>query len=271
MIQFENVSFAYNKKNTISDVSFTIEDGDFVVIVGTNGAGKSTLSKMCNGLLKPTKGRVLVDGMNTLTTKTSALARRVGFLFQNPDRQICQNTVKEEILFGLRCVYTDEQQIQEKYERTVKNFDLPQDKAPFSLSRGERQRVALASLIAVEPDILLLDEPTTGLDYRECMQMMEYIKEMNRQGTTIIMVCHDMEVVLDFADRILVMHDGRLVADGKTQDIFMNKEVLEQANLLPPQIAGVALELGEGFENIFRVSEMMACIKERKLQNERIS
>ena len=260
VISFEKVFFAYDKKATLRDISFSIKQGEFVAIVGTNGAGKSTMSRMVNGLLKPMEGCVTVKGMDTRKTKTSVLAKHVGFLFQNPDRQICQNTVKEEILFGLNCIYKDEALIQERLEKVLKLFELDEKKDPFSLSRGERQRVALASLIALEPEILILDEPTTGLDYRECMDIMAEIKKLNQKGITVVMVCHDMEVVLDFADRVLVIHEGEVRADNDTRTIFSNNEVLLEASLLPPQIAGVSMELGSQWKNIFETRQMVKAV-----------
>lgn len=213
MIQFEQVSFSYGKQSIIKNVNFTINKGDFVAIIGANGAGKSTISKLMNGLLKPTLGTVTIAGYDTKRTRTSILVKHVGFLFQNPDRQICQNTVRDEIMFGIRLFSKEQDRSARRVDAIMKKFHLRADKSPFSLSRGERQKVALASLIAVEPEILILDEPTTGLDHRECMQMMECIREMNKKGVTVVMVCHDMEVVKNFASRILVISGGELIAD----------------------------------------------------------
>lgn len=188
LINFKNVCFGYDKTETIKNISFNIEKGEFAAIVGENGAGKSTLSKLVNGLLKPDSGKVIINGMDTLTTKSSILAKHIGFLFQNPDRQICKNTVREEILFGLNLAFDDKKLIEERLKKTLKDFDFDAESNPFNLSRGERQRIALASLIAIEPEILLLDEPTTGLDYRECMCIMGIIRVLNEKGVTIIMV-----------------------------------------------------------------------------------
>lgn len=276
MINFKNVCFGYDKTETIKNISFNIEKGEFAAIVGENGAGKSTLSKLVNGLLKPDSGKVIINGMDTLTTKSSILAKHIGFLFQNPDRQICKNAVREEILFGLNLAFDDKKLIEERLKKTLKDFDFDAESNPFNLSRGERQRIALASLIAIEPEILLLDEPTTGLDYRECMCIMGIIRVLNEKGVTIIMVCHDMEVVLDFAKRILVISAGELIADGETKKIFRSPEVLYKASLIAPQIAHLAIKLGDGFEDVFSVEEMTEalinrCKHERINADERIS
>lgn len=277
MVNLENVSFAYdNKSMTISNLSFNIKKGEFVAVIGSNGAGKSTLCKLLNGILKPTSGNVVINGMNTGTTKTSTLARHIGFLFQNPDRQICKNTVEEEILFGLELALNDKKLIKKRLEKVIAAFEFKRDSNPFQLSRGERQRVALASLIAVEPEILILDEPTTGLDYRECIGIMEIIKELNGRGVTVIAISHDMELVLDYAKRVLVLSEGRLIADGETKKIFRMPEVLDKASIIPAQIVQLALRLGEGFEGIFDVEEMISVIskkmdKERTDANEGVS
>lgn len=252
MIQLEHVGFAYPAQGaTVRDLSFRIGKGEFAAILGANGAGKTTTLKLIDGLIKPTEGRVLIGGRDTRETRVSQRARQVGFLFQNPDRQICQNTVREEILFGLRAVRGGEGEdaLRQRADAVLDDFGFTGEEEPFSLSRGQRQRVALASILAVEPEVLILDEPTTGLDYRECCHIMDRIAQMNREkGVTVVMVCHDMEVVLDYARRALVMADGRLLADGPVKTIFRDAQLAERASLLPPQMIGLALRLDEGFE-----------------------
>src|SRR5690554_1022914 len=181
MIRLQNVCFSYDQDRTLSNISFQLKKGEFTAIIGANGAGKSTLCRLLNGLLKPSSGSVEVNGLDTRHTKSSILARQIGFLFQNPDRQICKNTVAEEILFGLELLYKDRELIKKRLETVLSMFGFSGETNPFNLSRGERQRLALASLIAVEPEILILDEPTTGLDYNECIEIMEIIKDMNKR------------------------------------------------------------------------------------------
>jgi energy-coupling factor transport system ATP-binding protein len=265
LIKFTDVCFAYDKNNILNNISFSVEKGEFVAIVGRNGAGKTTLMKMFNGILKPTAGTVKIADLDTKMTKTSELARHVGFLFQNPDRQICQNTVKDEIAFGLNCIYTNKDEIEKRVADTIKSFGLNGDKDPFSLSRGERQKVALASIIAISPDILVLDEPTTGLDYKECMQIMETIKELNEKGTTVIMVCHDMELVTDFAQRVIVLGEGSILADDSCRKVMIDANVLESASLAPPQIAELAIRLGDDFKGILTLDDMTSKIESRCL------
>ena len=257
-ITFDHVSFAYQKQQTtVNDVTFSIKRGEFAAIAGSNGAGKSTISKMFNGLLLPSSGNVIIDGQDTKSVRTSDLAKKIGFLFQNPDTQICQNTVRDEILFGLRCISKDEAFIQTRYDFVMSEFSFREDAEPFNLSRGERQMLALASIFAIQPEILVLDEPTTGLDYKECMHVMQMVKHLNEQGTTVIMVCHDMELVLDFARTVYVIHDGALLKKGSTREIFADHLLLKQASLAPPQIAQLSRLLGEGFQNVFTVDELI--------------
>lgn len=252
MIELEHVSFAYPAQGpTVRDLSFRIGSGEFVAILGANGAGKTTTVRLIDGLVRPTSGRVLIDGIDTAHSSVSERARRVGFLFQNPDRQICKNTVREEILFGLRTVRGEEsaEAHEARLSQVLREFSFTGEEEPFSLSRGQRQRVALASILAAEPSVLILDEPTTGLDYRECCHIMDQIQAMNRrQQVTVIMVCHDMEIVSDYASRALVMAGGELLADGPVREIFRDRDLMERASILPPQITGLALRLGEGFE-----------------------
>ena len=253
MIKLDHVSFAYPEQGpSVDDVSFRVEDGEFVAILGANGAGKTTTVRLIDGLIRPTAGKVEINGTDTATSSVSERARRVGFLFQNPDRQICKNTVREEILFGLRTVRGDEgdEALQARCDEVLKDFGFTGDEEPFSLSRGQRQRVALASILAVEPEILILDEPTTGLDYFECCHIMDRIRRMNEEKkVTVIMVCHDMEVVLDYAQRALVMAGGHLLADGPVKEVFRDTALMEKASILSPQMIGLSLRLGEGFED----------------------
>ncbi len=249
MIEFKNVSASYsNEVPVLKDVSFTINDGDFVAFVGTNGAGKSTTMRLCNGLLKPVSGEVLIDGVPTTQLRVSELARRVGFLFQNPDRQICCETVRDELMFSFKAQDNDTPEAHERVDEIIELFDFDPAAEPFLLNRGTRQLLALASIIVTAPPVVILDEPTTGLDFRECEKVMGVVRSLHEQGTTVIMVCHDMEVVADFAQRIIVMADGGVVADGPTFDILRQPSVLRRASLMPPQIVDIALRLAADAE-----------------------
>lgn len=270
MISFEHVSAAYTAETPIlNDVSFTIEDGEFIAFVGTNGAGKSTTMRLINGLLKPTAGQVLIDGTPTTQLKTSELARRVGFLFQNPDRQICCNSVRDELEFGFKAQDALTDEARARVDAIIDEFGFDPDAEPYLLNRGTRQLLALASIIVMEPPVIVLDEPTTGLDFRECQKVMEIVARLHREGKTIVMVCHDMEVVGDYAQRIVVMTRGELVAQGPTFQLLRNPEVLRRADLVPPQVVAISMELvarhpeltGTAVDNANTLQELTAALQ----------
>lgn len=264
MLKFDHVKFGYeDDKVIINDLSFHIHKGDFVALIGANGAGKSTISRLCNGLLHPVSGKVFVDGEDTALTKTSALAKKIGFLFQNPDRQICRNTVSEELAFSLEIQGVAQEEITRRVNEMLSIFHLDGEWFPFNRSRGERQRIALASVLVGEPDMLILDEPTTGLDYLECIGIMDYVTKLNQEkGTTVLMVSHDMELVQSYAKRVLVLNYGQLLGDGKTNVIMKDTDILHRARVLPAQIPELALRFGERFQNVYTVEEMVAAVKE---------
>ena len=271
MISFEHVSAAYTAETPIlNDVSFTIEDGEFIAFVGTNGAGKSTTMRLINGLLKPTAGQVLIDGTPTTQLKTSELARRVGFLFQNPDRQICCNSVRDELEFGFKAQGALTDEARARVDAIIDEFGFDPDAEPYLLNRGTRQLRALASIIVMEPPVIVLDEPTTGLDFRECQKVMEIVARLHREGKTIVMVCHDMEVVGDYAQRIVVMTRGELVAQGPTFQLLRNPEVLRRADLVPPQVVAISMELvarhpeltGTAVDNANTLQELTAALQD---------
>ena len=267
MLRFEKVSFRYPQSDSsVEQLSFYIHKGEFVALIGSNGAGKSTISRLSNGLLKPDSGTVYLDGTPTTAIRTSQIARKVGFLFQNPDRQICQNTVREELAFGLRLMGLTEQEIKERTEDALEQFSLGGDWFPFSRSRGERQRIALASVLVCRPQLVILDEPTTGLDYKECTAIMDYLIRLNREeGLTVLMVSHDMELVSQDAQRVLVLTGGHLIGDGETNRIMKDQALLGKAHVLPAQIPALALRLDAGekepcFSDVFTIEEMFDVI-----------
>ncbi|MDR0396896.1 MAG: energy-coupling factor ABC transporter ATP-binding protein [Oscillospiraceae bacterium] len=245
MILLENVSYAIESRELISGASLRIGQGEFAALAGENGAGKSTLLKLIMGLIKPTRGDILIQGASTRDRKVSALARTVGYLFQNPDRQLFGATIRQELSFGLDFLGVSKSDAESRVEETLGWLKLDPDRAPLSLSRGERQRVALASLFVRRPSLLLLDEPTTGLDYRECMQMMNTVARLNREdGVTVLMITHDMEIALDFAPRMLTLSGGRIIADGSTRELMRDEAMLKRASLIPAQMVALARRLG---------------------------
>jgi len=248
MIEAENVYFTYpNGVEALKGVSLTIKNGEFVAIMGENGAGKTTLVKHFNGLLKPTKGTVHIDGVNTTKVSVATLARNVGFVFQNPDRQLFSETVEEEIAFALKNFGFKEKIIKRRVTWALNLLGLTQYRktSPFMLSGGERKRVALASILAWNPKILMLDEPTIGQDYRQKENLLQFILQMKAQGKTIIIVTHDVEFVAECSPRVLLMREGRIVADGEARKVLTNPEILTQASIVPPQITQIFLQLSD--------------------------
>ena len=267
VVTLRGVTFAYpNHGAAVKDLEMTVYPGELVGVVGQNGAGKTTLTKLLNGLLKPSAGEVRIAGLSTREVPTSAIAAKCATLFQNPDRQLCKDTVLEEVAFGLELQGVATPEAQERARKVATRFGLPLDESPFSLSRGQRQMVALASVVVTEPEVILLDEPTSGLDYRECMTVMETVREMAENGSAVIMVCHDMEVVSDFAERLVVMAEGEILDRGPASEIFANEELMRQAYVAPPQVvelAGVlSREVSPAYEGVTEVSDIVDITEE---------
>lgn len=266
VVEVEGASFSYGAHAaSVSDLRLSVGRGEICAIAGRNGAGKTTLTKLLNGLLKPSSGYVRIAGLDTRETPVSALAGHVATLFQNPDHQLCRNTVIEEVAFGLELQGVPADEALERSRGVAERFGLPAEAAPFSLSRGQRQMVALASVVVLDPDLIILDEPTSGLDYRECMTVMETVRERADAGAAVVMVCHDMEVVSDFADTLAVMADGRILEVGPTHEVFSREELLERARISAPDVAALAGRLSAAyppFSGVTEVSDIVRIVKE---------
>lgn len=252
----------------IEGIDLTVRAGEILAVVGQNGAGKTTFTKLLNGLIKPSAGVVRIAGLDTRTTPVSALASHAATLFQNPDRQLCRNTVVEEISFGLELQGAPADAARERARHVAATFGLPENASPFNLSRGQRQMVALASVVALEPELIILDEPTSGLDYRECMTVMETVRQRALDGAAVVMVCHDMEVVSDFADTLAVMAEGRLIEVGPSHEVFANDALLAHARIAAPCVPALGKRLAArfhpSFAHITEVADLVALVKELK-------
>jgi len=246
MIEVKDLYFTYpNGVEALKGVSLTIQDGEFVAIMGQNGAGKTTLVKHFNGLLKPTKGRVVVDAVDVTKVSVASISRNVGFVFQNPDHQLFCESVEEEISFALRNFGFRDDVIRNRVTWALNLLGLTQYRktSPFMLSGGERKRVALASVLAWDPKILILDEPTIGQDYQQKEKLRQFILQMKTQEETIIMVTHDVEFVAECNPRVLLMREGKIIADGEARRILTAPDILNVASIVPPQVAQIFLEL----------------------------
>jgi len=248
MIEVENVSFTYpSGVEALREISITIGDGEFVAIMGENGAGKTTLIKQLNGILKPEKGNVYIDGVNTKEASVAELSRNVGLVFQNPDHQLFSETVEEEIAFGLRNFGFPEEEISKQVDWALNLLDIARYKktSPFLLSGGERKRVALATVLAWNPKIIVIDEPTIGQDYTQKEKLRRFFNELNTQGRTVIIVTHDVEFVADCSPRVVLMYQGQIISEGRAKTILTSQEVASKASILLPQISELFHQLGD--------------------------
>jgi energy-coupling factor transport system ATP-binding protein len=261
MIKVEGLTYSYpGHANALRGVDLEIRRGEFLAVVGQNGSGKTTLVKHFNGLLEPTGGRVLVDGEDTKNQGVFKLGQKVAYVFQNPDHQIFSNTVFEEVAFSPRIRGCAEEEIRQRVTEALAAVGLVgmESEDPFSLPKGGRERVAVASVLSARPDVIILDEPTTGLDYAEQRSMMELVRRLNEQGHTIIFVTHSMWVVAEYAHRVVVLKDGQVLLQGLTRDVLAQEDKLRESFLAPPQIVSLSNRLGR---TLLSVPEMVSCTR----------
>lgn len=248
IIEIEGVTFSYpSVDKALDDVSLTIHKGEFVAIMGENGAGKTTLVKHLNGLLRPQEGRIKIDGADIADLSVANLARKVGLVFQNPDDQLFSENVEEEISFALRNFGFGSDVIDKRVDWAVNLLDLERYRksSPFILSGGERKRVALGSVLAWDPEIVVLDEPTIGQDYAQKERLGHFLMQLRTQGKTIVIVTHDVEFVAECKPRIVLMADGTIIADGPIKKVMTDKEAMARASVTPPEITKVFQQLSE--------------------------
>lgn len=270
-IKIENLVYKYMpgtpfEKTAIDNVSLEIKDGEFIGLIGHTGSGKSTLIQQLNGLLKPTSGNIYIDGEN-ITQKGANLKKvreKVGLVFQYPEYQLFEETVYKDVAFGPSNLGLSEDEILRRVKKAVKivglNFDEYKDKSPFDLSGGQRRRVAIAGILAMEPKVLILDEPTAGLDPRGRDEILDEIKKLHEEyRMTVILVSHSMEDVAKLADRLIVMYKGKNILTGTPREVFKEVETLEKIGLAVPQVTYLVRELkSRGFnirEDIITVEE----------------
>jgi len=244
-IESRKLRFSYSENDDVlKSVSIQIDKGEFVALIGQNGSGKTTLAKHLIGLLRPNEGTVLIQGEDIRDQPVGEIARRVGYVFQNPDHQIFSATLREEISYGPQNLQIGKADIDLRTEQAMERFDLTghAEQQPAMLSYGLRRKVALASIYAMDPQIWILDEPTGGLDWRSEQETMTLLHELNEAGKTIVLITHDMRIVAEHAERCIVMSKGRVVASDATRQIMEQDEALD---ILPPQVwrLGRALNL----------------------------
>lgn len=284
-LEVKHVTYIYQKgspteNHALQDICLKIDEGEFLGIVGHTGSGKSTLIQHLNGLLKPSEGEVLVNGVDINQKESRAklkeLRMQVGLVFQYPEYQLFEETVENDIAFGPRSLGLSEQEIKERVQYTMELLNLDyenfRNKSPFELSGGEKRKVAIAGVLAMQPKYLILDEPTAGLDPRGRQEFLELIAMLHRQGMTIVMVSHSMDDIAQYAQKMIVMEHGQIKLSGTPQEVFSHPIELEQIGVGVPTLTKLLLRLKEcGFHvrtDLFNVNEVkkeiLTALSERK-------
>lgn len=234
ILKIENLSFAYEKEKILDGINLEVDKGEIISIVGPNGAGKSTIAKLICGFLRPNDGEIFIDGIETSPLSIKEIADRVGFILQNPNAMISKTQIYDEVAFGLRLRGLDEEEIKKKVYQTLKVCGLyPFRNWPISaLSYGQKRRVTIASILVLDPEIIILDEPTAGQDFRHYTKMMEFIRKLNKDfNLTILMISHDMHLIEEYTDRSIVVCDKKILADMSPAKLFASEDLIDQANL----------------------------------------
>lgn len=261
VLKIENLSYTYpGGSSALENINIEIRENEFVAIIGQNGAGKSTLLKNITGLLKPTEGDIYINGKNTKELSVASISHEIGFVLQNPDRQLFADTVFDEIAFGLRNAKMPPDQIKQRVQETLESVDLA-DRAldyPPALSKGDRAKVIISSVIAMRTNIIILDEPTSGQDYMGCYQIMNIAKNLHAQGHTVIFVTHHMPLVTEFSERTIVMTRKQVMMDGPSKEVFSHAEQLETTNIRPPQIT----QFGKMLTQIIPLPETVLSVRD---------
>jgi energy-coupling factor transport system ATP-binding protein len=251
VIEVEDVWFSYSEEVTaLRGVSMEVEEGEMIAIIGQNGGGKTTLAKHLNGLLKPTRGVVRVKKLDTRETPLERLTSIVGYVFQNPAHQIFTSKVYDEVAYGPTNQGLSKEEVDERVEKALEMVGLSEyrDVHPYDLDYGRMKLLTIASILSMEPEVLVLDEPTSGQDHRGVRAVARLISRLGRAGKTILFITHSMRFVAELAERTIVMADGLIIGDGPTREVLTDLEMLKRAAIKPPQIAELCIELkGKGF------------------------
>lgn len=230
----KNISFSYTeRKEILKDINFEIKSGEMVSIVGTNGAGKTTLARAISGLVKNVKGNIIYNGVQIEGTTINERAKYIGYVMQNPNQMICKPMIYDEVALGLKLRNTPDEEIKQRVENALKVCGLYEFRNwPIAaLSFGQKKRVTIASMLVLEPKVLILDEPTAGQDYYHYTEIMEFLNELNKKGITIILITHDMHLMLEYTKHAIVVHDGRIIFDGSSVEALTTEEIADKASL----------------------------------------
>jgi energy-coupling factor transport system ATP-binding protein len=251
LIRIEDVQFWYDTgTHALKGVNLEIHENEFTAILGQNGSGKTTLVKHFNGLLEPGEGAVYVRGIDTQEIPTYELVTDVGYVFQNPDQQLFSSKVSDELEFGLKNIGMKKDERKKRVQEVARRMDIEDllEERPYSLSKGDRQRVVITSILALDPDVIIVDEPTTGQDPRRRREIMDLMKELHKEGKTIVVITHDMSLAAEYAERCVIMHDGKILLDGTPEEVFIQTDQLATTHLTPPAMTQLFIRLSEKFE-----------------------
>lgn len=254
ILEVKNLAFSHDKiKNTINDVSFHLNKGEILAVLGNNGAGKSTLCRLITGILKPQKGSIFLNNQCIDSWSIKQKGSSIGYVMQNPNQMISQHMIKDEIALGLKCRNYSKEEIDKKVEEVLKICGLyPYRNWPVSaLSYGQKKRVTIASILAINPEVIILDEPTAGQDYKHYTEFMEFIKELSAQGISIILITHDMQLTLEYCHRAVVLSGGEKIADDKPSNILTDENIIKKANLKETSLSTLAKSIGIANTNDF--------------------
>ncbi len=254
ILEVKNLAFSHDKiKNTINDVSFHLNKGEILAVLGNNGAGKSTLCRLITGILKPQKGSIFLNNQCIDSWSIKQKGSAIGYVMQNPNQMISQHMIKDEIALGLKCRNYSKEEIDKKVEEVLKICGLyPYRNWPVSaLSYGQKKRVTIASILAINPEVIILDEPTAGQDYKHYTEFMEFIKELSAQGISIILITHDMQLTLEYCHRAVVLSGGEKIADDKPSNILTDENIIKKANLKETSLSTLAKSIGIANTNDF--------------------
>ncbi|MBO3799524.1 MAG: ABC transporter ATP-binding protein [Candidatus Brockarchaeota archaeon] len=247
-IVVENLFFKYPEAENyvLKNINLIIKEGESIAILGENGAGKTTLAKNLNGLLKPTQGSVKIDGVDTRNLSVAKIARKIGFVCHNPDHQFFAETVEEEIRFGLRNFGFPENEAERSIREVLKTFGLEdyRFRNPFQLSGGEKKRLAIASIMVWNPELLILDEPTIGMDYAQRLNIQRVLKKLVSEGRSIVVITHDVDFAASLCERAIILSKGEVIGDGCLRKLLSDSEVIEKASLKKPFLIELEEELG---------------------------
>lgn len=263
MLKIENMLFGYTKERlAVNDISFTINDGEMVAICGRNGSGKTTLTRLIMGIEQQQSGKIYYQGKDISDVEVSKRGQYIGYVFQRPDRQMFKATVEEEIAFGPEQLGYSPEEVKEITKNVMEKVGITEyaQEYPLNLRRGLKQRIAIASALAMRSEIIILDEPTSGQDGRETVELLTILKELNDEGKVIILVTHDMDIVSEYCSRVVVMRDGKLAFDNTPQELFTNCEEIYDLGLDKP----VSVQLSENIPEL-GYCPTMAVFEERML------